>query len=336
MRVAIAAIMKNEAACLLDWLAFHRAVGIREFVIIDNGSTDGTWSLLKRLRRRGLVRAFRFPTLAGEAPQTDAYQAALMRHGRHYDVMAFLDADEYLMPTDGAESVVPAIEALFAREEVSAAAINWACFGSSGEVFVREGTVPERFVDRARQNSPTNHQYKSLVRPEQVVRFFNPHQAWLSGGHYVAADGEPLQGNEDEEKKRFGFSREVSWHRLRVNHYVVKSLEEFLVRKSPAGSAARAGKIKHRRFFKNHDFNDECDRSALDYHESMECELAYLGERLAQPAGVERLQALGARLGWGVQTLRLWLRRWRLYGAMRLRHGPLSTRDYIEQQDKTE
>jgi hypothetical protein len=42
VRVGIVAIAKNEARFLLEWVAFHRAVGIRHFFIVDNGGDDGT------------------------------------------------------------------------------------------------------------------------------------------------------------------------------------------------------------------------------------------------------------------------------------------------------
>ncbi len=44
---------------------------------------------------------------------------------------------------------------------------------------------------------------------------------------------------------------------MRVNHYVVKSLEEFLLGKHLRGSAATARRVKHKAYFKAHDRNDE-------------------------------------------------------------------------------
>lgn len=39
-KVGIAAIFKNEAPYLREWLDFHRAAGVDRFYLYDNGSTD--------------------------------------------------------------------------------------------------------------------------------------------------------------------------------------------------------------------------------------------------------------------------------------------------------
>jgi hypothetical protein len=40
-KIAICAIFKDEAPFLLEWLAFHRMIGVDLFVLYDNGSNDG-------------------------------------------------------------------------------------------------------------------------------------------------------------------------------------------------------------------------------------------------------------------------------------------------------
>lgn len=337
MKIAVVAIVKNERPSLLEWLAFHRAVGIQEFIIVDNGSTDGTWSLLKQLRRRGLVKCFRFRTLGGQAPQLDAYQAVLNRYRRRYDALIYIDADEYLTPMAGQESVLPDIEALLADDSVSALALNWACYGTSGQVFHDQGLVPERFTQRGLKDWSPNYQFKSVVKPERVVRFVNPHCVWLKVGRYIDTNGETLATNRVDEKKRFGFSEQVTWSRLRINHYVLKSLEEFLVRKSPVGSAAVAGKVKHKEFFKRHDVNKEQDDVLLPYMPRTREVLAEIAESMGDARLAERLSNACCTVLRGAGRMAAELRRWRLYAIARLKYGPLETRNVEKQnQDNTE
>ena len=59
-RVGIAAIVKNEARYLLEWIAFHRVVGIHKLFIADNGGDDDTSELLERLDRAGYIVRFDF------------------------------------------------------------------------------------------------------------------------------------------------------------------------------------------------------------------------------------------------------------------------------------
>ena len=98
-RLAIGAIIKNEAPYLLEWIAYHRVLGVERFFIADNGSTDGGSPLLAALDAAGLVRHLPFPDRPGERPQLPAYRAILAAHGHEADWIAFIDADEFLAPS---------------------------------------------------------------------------------------------------------------------------------------------------------------------------------------------------------------------------------------------
>ncbi|MGD8177147.1 glycosyltransferase family 2 protein [Marinimicrobium sp. ARAG 43.8] len=315
MKFAIAVIVKNESPSLLEWVAYHRAVGVTDFIIIDNYSTDNTWQLVKALRRKGLVNGFRFKTLAGKAPQVDAYQCALKKFGARYDAIAFIDADEYLFPAESQEPVPVTVERLFQASEtggaeVGAICLNWACFGSNGQVFKASGMVLERFVTRAPALSLLSLHYKSIVRPEKVVRFNNPHHAVLAEGEHRCASGAPLEVNKENS---FGLSETTCWDNLRVNHYVVKSLEEFLVRKSQLGSAARYGKQKREKFFRGHDRNDEEDRSILPLVPKVQAELERLESVVAEYQQPGPLERMGSALKSQYERACYLLRKYRLY-----------------------
>ena len=40
--IALAVLVKNEAASISEWLRFHRAAGVDQFILYDDGSTDAT------------------------------------------------------------------------------------------------------------------------------------------------------------------------------------------------------------------------------------------------------------------------------------------------------
>ncbi len=46
-KIAVCAIFKDEAPYLLEWLAFHKMIGVDLFVLYDNGSTDGGGDLIR-------------------------------------------------------------------------------------------------------------------------------------------------------------------------------------------------------------------------------------------------------------------------------------------------
>ncbi|HDJ9966968.1 TPA: glycosyltransferase family 92 protein, partial [Escherichia coli] len=214
MRIYIAAIIKDEYSSLLEWIAYHRVLGVDGFIIADNGSRDGSRELLFSLARLGIVTMFEQPTLVNQKPQLPAYEHILRSCPRDIDLLAFIDADEFLLPLESDTNLSDFFSEKFQDESVSAIALNWANFGSSGELFAEEGLVIERFTYRAPQSFNVHHNFKSVVKPERVNRFHNPHYADLRYGRYIDALGRdlilhPRHGN--------GVSAEVTWSGVRVN-----------------------------------------------------------------------------------------------------------------------
>ncbi|AXK67022.1 glycosyl transferase [Burkholderia sp. IDO3] len=254
MKLGIAGIVKDEADSLLEWIAYHRIIGVTHFFIANNDSTDGTRDMLAALENCGIVTLIDFPTIENQKPQLPAYASLLDLSRKSCDAIAFIDADEFLVPTDGASTVTPIIDKIFSDPSVSAIAVNWANFGSSGHLFIEDGLVIDRFTRRAKRECTVNHHYKTIVRPDRALHFHNPHHVNLESGRYVTTNERDIVPHI---KHGNGLSNSVIWDGVRVNHYATKSLEEFLLGKSKRGSASKEGRIKHKRYFLHHDRNDE-------------------------------------------------------------------------------
>ena len=114
------------------------------------------------------------------------------------------------------------------RPEVGAVAVNWALYGSSGETAARPEPVIERFPpgDGGRLAAPPPLQdHPAAARPSPGSTRPRTSSACVRHLPPVHADGRagrPLPGGLP------GLSRAVVWAPLRLNHYVVKSREEFL------------------------------------------------------------------------------------------------------------
>lgn len=278
----IAAIVKDEFAGLLEWIAYHRVLGVTGFMIADNGSRDGSRELLSSLARLGIVTVLDQPDVINQKPQLPAYERILRSCAREIDLLAFIDADEFLLPLSPDVNLVDFFASHFKDESVSAIALNWAIFGSSGELFAEEGLVTERFTHRATVKFNVHHNVKSVVKPERVNHFHNPHYADLRYGRYIDALGNDMVLHP---KHGHGVSAEVIWNGVRVNHYAVKSLEEFLLGKHLRGSAASANRVKHKAYFKAHDRNDETCLLAAALAPLVKAEMAAIQAQLdALPA----------------------------------------------------
>ncbi|HFI8676555.1 TPA: glycosyltransferase family 2 protein [Escherichia coli] len=262
---------------LLEWIAYHRVVGVNGFIIADNGSNDGSRAFLTGLEKLGIVTVLDFPDVEGQKPQLPAYERILRSCSEDIDLLAFIDADEFLVPLDPEQSIATHLNEWFSDPSVSAVALNWANFGSNGELFAEEGLVTERFTQRAPQQFNANKNFKSILRPKCANCFNNPHHADLRYGRYIDALGNDLVSHP---KHGNGVSEEVVWNGVRVNHYVVKSLEEFLLGKHLRGSAATAKRVKHKAYFKAHDRNDETCLLAAALAPKVKAEMAALQAQL--------------------------------------------------------
>lgn len=301
LKLSIAAIVKNEADSLLEWIAYHRVIGVQHFFIADNDSNDGSSEILGALAEHGLVQRLRFPTPESGNAQMPAYASLLVRARGNCDLVAFIDADEYILPMDGSTSVIPLLEQLFSNPDVSALGLNWANFGSGGALFAEDGLVIDRFTKRAKPSFGVHYHIKTLARPERVTGFANPHFLHLSCGRYIDATGSDITPHPKHGK---GLSSNIVWTGARINHYATKSLEEFLIGKSRRGSATKKARVKHKKYFMSHDRNEDECLLAKQLSPTVQAEYERLRKlieaQLNQPAG-----KLGSAFRWKALTQRL-------------------------------
>lgn len=257
--VGIAAIVRDEAPYLLEWVAWHRMLGVEHFVIADHGSVDGTTHMLNVLQEAGLVTLIRLERDA-LAPQLGAYERILAERGARFGWLGFLDADEFVVPEPHVD--LPTL----LREQpadVGGVALNWATYGSSFQPVPDNDQTPSptlrRFGWRAQQDVETNRHVKCFVRPHAARingRGAKVHAfALTSGLRYVWPDGTPDPVPADGSH---GQSGAVRWQGARLNHYTTRSRWEFDNRKRPRGDALQGGE-RPAEFFAHHDLNDVFD-----------------------------------------------------------------------------
>ena len=280
-KFAIGAIFKNERPYILEWIAFHRSIGIKKFFIADNDSTDGSKDLLRLLDLAGIIHYFDFPSESGVKPQQPAY-SKILNIARKFGLewVAFIDADEFLMPEAENMDFFSCIEKSVSQEDTGAVAINWAIYGSSGLEERPDGLVLKEFSKRAPLGFSTNLHYKSLVKAEAAQdNSGNPHHFFLREGFkYKNLQGFDLAVHPEI---GVGVSNAIVNGPLRINHYIVKSKNEFFSKKSPKGSAASASTIKGERYFEINDRNDENDPCSPKRIEQTIVEMNFISKQLA-------------------------------------------------------
>ena len=53
--VTVFTTMKNEGPYMLEWVAFHKSIGVDHFLIFTNNCEDGTDDIARRLQDLGLA-----------------------------------------------------------------------------------------------------------------------------------------------------------------------------------------------------------------------------------------------------------------------------------------
>ncbi|MDL2319590.1 glycosyltransferase family 92 protein [Alistipes sp. OttesenSCG-928-B03] len=247
-KLTLCAAAKNEAPYLAEWIEYHKMMGVERFYIYDNESDDNTKEVLQAYIDSGLVE-YRF--MPGKKMQLAIYEDCLERHRFDSQWIAFIDIDEFIVPFKHTTIT----DFLKEYEDFSAVQINWLCYGSAGQRERTPGLVIERFRDHAAEDDPQNRRVKSIVQPARVVNFSGAHEC-------VRLTGKTVDPHKKTVNKICKELPPAGLDIIRVNHYAVKSYEEFQAKK--ARGRARFAGVRDDSYFTNFDLNDVKDDPAMD------------------------------------------------------------------------
>ncbi len=237
--LAVCAIAKNEGPYFEEWISWHQNQGVEKFYIYDNESTDNTRELLEPYVKSGLVEYIYFP---GQRQQLIAYDHCLEKHRLDARWIAAIDLDEFIVPRKDAT-----LKQFLTRfEAFPAVEINWLIYGSGGASVKESGNVMDRFKYHSQPNHELNRHVKSIVNPRRVFGFIGCHEVARMNGHTVDSHAQVV-------KKHFR-EREPLQDVICINHYAVKSYEEFLGKR--ARGRARTLKQRSLKYFNRYDLND--------------------------------------------------------------------------------
>ena len=265
--VAIALIVRNEARHIGEWARFHHAAGVRHFLVYDNGCADATLPILRETLPAGALTVVPWNQVFSDARmgreihnQVLAYAHAASNFGGAFRWMAFIDADEFLIPKQAA-TLPEALAHLGAARNLS---LPWHMFGRGGHATPPEGGMMRNFTRRAADPMSDRRgvrAFKCLVDPCHLTAL-RVHSMETDGSDATCNDrGEVARG---AERDKPGF---YSAEHVQLNHYYARSEQELaekigrgpnLVAKSP--EYAR----KVRRTVEAIEAEEVEDRAALD------------------------------------------------------------------------
>ncbi len=233
----IVGCMKNEAPYIVEWVAYHRAIGIDNFLIYTNGCEDGTSELLDHLQSMGVLQHRLNDNWKGNSPQ----QHALNRSQeepliQNADWIIHIDVDEFMNIRVGNGT----LEDLFAKApNATNFAMTWRLFGHNGVTKLSDDLVIEQFDHCAPKYCPKPHTvwgfktmfrnigaYKrfSCHRPNQLRTELETQVKWVNGSGQDITEA-TLKNGWRSSKKTIGYDL------IQLNHYALRSAESFLIKR---------------------------------------------------------------------------------------------------------
>ncbi|MBL4916635.1 glycosyltransferase family 2 protein [Szabonella alba] len=281
MRIFSVTSMKDEGPFLLEWIAYHRLIGVTDFLIFSNDCSDGTDTLLDALASAGVVEHRRQTVDPAKGAQWQALAAAWKHPARKAaDWMLFSDVDEFPLVKTGARRLPDLIAAL--PEGADAVTLPWRLFGAAAVAGFADRPVTAQFTRCA--PVPLLHPvaatfYKTLFRPQSFRaagihrpkrRKNAPLPCWVNGA------GGPMPdwfAERDGRLSLLGMPEARSLAEL--HHYSLRSAESFIV-KSLRGLANRKDKAVDLSYWVERNFNSEQNDAMAVWAGPLAAEIAEL------------------------------------------------------------
>ncbi|MEP5759926.1 MAG: glycosyltransferase family 2 protein [Litoreibacter sp.] len=231
-------MMKDEAPFLLEWYAHHLAVGFTKILVYTNDCSDGTDDMLIRLEELGLGYHRRNNIREGIKPQPSAMKHAQAEPKvREADWVLMFDADEFLCINYGDGTLD---DMLTAAGDANGIVITWRIFGSGGVIDWSRDPVTEQYLYAAPPTWNKGWGVKTLFKFD--------HDHWKLGIHRPSIKNRHLETGFPDEVKWLNGSglpmedyfkfrgwrsirRTVGYQWAQMNHYAVKSVDSYAIRK---------------------------------------------------------------------------------------------------------
>ncbi|MFV0514875.1 MAG: glycosyltransferase family 2 protein [Jhaorihella sp.] len=233
----IVGCMKNEAPYILEWVAYHRAIGVDNFLIYTNGCEDGTDEILDRLQDMGILQHRLNDDWKGNSPQQHALNRSLKEPLiRNSAWIIHIDVDEFINVRCGNGTLD---DFFAAAPDATNVAMTWRLFGHNGVTRFEDRFVIDQFDTCAPKFCPKPHTvwgFKTMFRnigayakischrPNKLAEEFRGKVKWVNGSGRDMTR-EAADNGWRNSKKSIGYDL------LQLNHYALRSAESFLIKR---------------------------------------------------------------------------------------------------------
>jgi len=226
--LGLVAIFRGEDDYLVEWIEFHKLMGVEHFILYDNGLEKSSAVLLKPYIKEGTVTHIPFPEISGLRDgrhantlsiQQMAYADFVKRFSHHFKYVLQLDIDEFLFPKS--HNSITEVLNKFNDSKLSRIEINWTNFGDSGHLTKPSGLVINNFTKSGSNVVP--HSVKSISN----TQYFSKRFAYTN----VHRFSHRFSPKDIFTKLLLGYPHIIKGKTandlFQLNHYITKSKEEY-------------------------------------------------------------------------------------------------------------
>lgn len=246
--LTVGTLWKNENYYALDFIRYHRVVGVEHFIIFNNAVEDD-YSLEELLKNEKDVEVIRFTPTVTQMHQEAWGQLIKYNQGKT-KWLALIDADQCLVPA----KIDDVKEVLKDYEEFACLQINWHSFGSSWQEKRLPGAVYERFLLRGSGDCIYSAHTQFICQPDRTlpIKTPEPHYCLLPEGE-VSVNTNKEKINENKivglnPGTPLSFNIPPLHDTLWVAHYTNKSKEEWIIKNNKGRADILGEKIPSTQF----------------------------------------------------------------------------------------
>ena len=272
--------MKDEGIFLLEWVAYHRAIGFDAVVVNTNNCTDGTDAICDRLAELGLIEHVENVVPEGGNPQATAMARLLARKDiRARDWLLHIDADEFLAVSAGEGRVADLIDTI--PPDADVVALHWRSFGNGEALEWEPGNVVETWTRTTAKPTLRLERHKSMFRPARFRAAIDhmPKEPVSLPVTVVNSAGAAMPSKSISHPTRAAYRAGyalATWENACIHHYALKTQDVFRL-KGVRGHGTGASNPKYEiggKFWRRNRGRGMTDLTALRHLEEMKGILA--------------------------------------------------------------
>jgi len=235
MNNVICAIAKNEHLYINEWIQYHFNIGFNHIYLFDNDDVGSVFIgniILPQYMDR--ITIFDVRGIKKYFFQPECYNVFYAKYNQTFDWCAFIDIDEYIVLNKWQNITEMLLSPIF--QKATSIKLHWHMYGDDGFI-TRDTRVPVHIFFKKqiiKKNIELFTEGKQITRGKLSNVYIDTHSCRINGMHIgqVTADGIECRGEITATDKFGNFSNNAF-----INHYMTKTLEEFIKQKLNRGDA---------------------------------------------------------------------------------------------------